>query len=53
MLEGIFERCIDVGHQLQKNVKDNIKESWKNQFFKYNKLLEYFLLKLIKKNPIV
>lgn len=36
MLENMFKKCIDIGYQLQKNVRDDIKKSQKNQFFKYN-----------------
>ena len=47
---GGYLRVEDVGHQLQKNVRDNVKESWKNRLLRRNQLLRYFLPNLTNRN---
>ena len=41
---GTFEEYGDMVHRPQKNVKDNVKESWKNRLLKRDQLLRCFLL---------
>lgn len=51
---GIFEEYGDVVHRPQKNVKDNVKESWKNRLLERDQLLRRcFLLNVIKINPTI
>lgn len=36
MLKDVFERYINISYQLWKNVRENVKESQKNQLLKRN-----------------
>ena len=49
MLGGVFERCTDVGHQLRKNVKDNVKESCRKSAFQTQSIVKMFSTQINKK----
>lgn len=50
---GTFEQFGDVVHRPQKNVKDNVKASWKNRLLERDQMLRCLLLNVKIINPTI